>query len=548
MAGPWEAYAPVAAPATDGPWSAYGQKQQAPSDPMEVAKAKLAEGLRSGQNGDAETYRTAAFRTNQGVPAAGITDAAINGATLGFGDEISAAARAPIDMALRGEGYNEAYQHNLAAERDRLDQFRKANPIKAGAAELAGSLVVPVGQAGAIRTGATTGALYGAGNSDGDITQRASDAGIGGIAGGAVGAVAGGIARAVGGKAPSSAPSIAELKAAAKDGYKSEAIKSLEVSPKAISEAATGVRAKLDAEGFDEVIGTKAHAILKRLDNVPEGATITGQNLHSLQKALGKATKSIDPEEKAAASMALREFNNVLENLPSQAVRKGNVDDFTSIMREANANYAAASNSGRIDQKLVAAEIRAAASNSGMNVSNTIRQRMADIIANPKQQRGLSAEDIATARQIAEGTTGQNLLRKAGNMMGGGGGIGAALTGGGGYAIAGPAGAAIPIAGMVIKAIGNKMTVNQAQKMSEAIRSRAPLASASQKFEEKVIQFQEARNAKTASAAALAARNLATNLRGSGFNVSTSDLMRALQAPAASRANDQPDVPRPPGQ
>lgn len=507
-------------------------------DQMDAARGQLAEGLKAGRNGDGDIYRTAAFRTNQGVPAAGATDAAINGATLGFGDEVSAAARAPIDMLTRGEGYNEAYQHNLAAERDRLDQYRKVSPIASTAAELAGGLVMAPGSAGAIRTGAVMGGLSGAGNSEGDIAQRAADAGVSAAAGGALGGLVSGVARVAGGRGPSAAPTIAELKAAAKQGYNDSAVTALEVSPKAISEAASGIRARMDAEGFDDVIGTKAHAILKRLESVPEGATITGRNLHSLQKALGNAAKAIDPQERGAASMALREFNDVLENLPAQAVRRGSVEDFTNTMREANANYSAAMNSGKIDQRLVAAEIRAAASNSGMNVSNTIRQRMADIIANPKQQRGLSAEDIATARQIAEGTTTDNVLRKAGNMMGGGGGIGAALTGGGGYAIAGPAGAVIPAVGMVLKSVGNKMTVNQAQKLSEAIRLRAPLASASQKFEEKVAQFHEERNAKTASAAALAARNLASNLRGSGFNVSASDLMRSLQSPAVSRAED----------
>ena len=57
--------------------------------------------------------------------------------------------------------------------------------------------------------------------------------------------------------------------------------------------------------------------------------------------------------------------------------------------------------------------------------------------------------------------------------------------------------------------------------------------------EEKVAQFQQQRNAKNAAATAMAARNLATNLRGSGFNVSTSDLMRSLQAPAPSLAEEQ---------
>lgn len=519
-------------------------------DAMTQAKAKLAEGLRAGRNNDQEIYRTAAFRTNQGVPSAGPTDAAISGATGGFADEVSAAARAPIDMATRGEGFDEAYQHNLAAERDRLAQYRKASPVASTVAEVAGGFAMPVSKAaGAVRTGLAQGALYGAGNSEGDITQRASDAAVGAGTGAALSGVVAGIGRAVAGKAPSAAPSIEELKAAAKKGYQSEAIRGLEVDPRAVSNAATGIRAKLDAEGFDEIIGTKAHAILKRLENVPDGAKVTGLNLHSLQKTLGKAAGSIDPQEKAAASMALRELNGVLENLPAAAVRKGSADDFAATMREANANYAAAMQAGNIDKKIVQAETRAAAANSGMNVANTIRQRMADVVLNPKQNRGLRPEEVEMAAGIARGTPAQNLLRKGGNILGGGGGLGALASGGVGVAATGGvAGLALPAAGWIMRAVGNKMTLNQAEKLSTAIRSRAPLASASTKFEEKVAQFYENRNSKTAAAAALAARNLATNLRGSGFNVSTSDLMRALHGPATGRAEDQPETPWPSGQ
>lgn len=515
-------------------------------DAMSQAKSKLAEGLRAGKNNDQEIYQTAAFRSNQGVPASGPTDAAISGATGGFSDEVSAAARAPIDMATRGEGFDEAYQHNLAAERDRLAQYRKQSPVASTAAELAGTLAVPLGKAGAIKTGLAQGAIFGAGNSEGDLAQRATDAAVGGLTGAALSGVVAGVGRAISGKAPSAAPSIEELKAAAKQGYQSDAIRGLEVSPKALSDAAIGIRAKLDDAGFDEVIGTKAHAILKRLEAVPEGSTVTGGNLHSLQKALGKAAGSIDPQEKAAASMALRELNDVLESLPASAVRKGSAEDFSTVMREANANYAAAQQAGNIDKKLIQAETRAAAANSGMNVANTVRQRMADVVL--KQSRGLRPEEIEAARSIAEGTKAQNALRFAGNMLGGGGGWGTLASGAIGVSAAGAAsgdpknsylGLALPALGLAFRGMGNRMTVNQAQKLSEAIRSRAPLASATSKFEEKVAQFHADRNTKTAAAAALAARNLATNLRSSGFNVSAGDLMRSLQGPAVSRAEEQ---------
>jgi hypothetical protein len=527
---------------------------------MQVAKAALAEKMKGGANNNQEIYRTAAFRSNQGVPAAGATDIAMNAATAGFGDEAMAAVRAPIDMMRRGEGFDEAYQHNLAAERDRLDQYRKANPGKALAAEVAGGMALPVNPAwGAVKGGALVGGAVGAGSSEGDLPQRAADALVGGVVGAGVGGVLSGAARLVGGKAPAAVPTIEELKAAAKRGYNSEAVTGVEIAPKSLSDAATQIRGALDNEGFNDVVASKAHGILKRLESIPEDAvTVTGRNLHTLQKTLGKASQGTDPQENAAARIALNKLNEFVESMPASAVTRGSADDFARTMREANANYSAAMSSSRVDQKLIHAEIRAGAANSGMNVANTVRQRMADIAINPKQQRGLTADEIAAARQISEGTRGQNILRGVGNVLGGGGGLGT-LHGGslgaavgavtGGVAGAGVGGIALPATGMLLRAIGNKMTVNQAQRLSESIRARAPLASATSKFEEKVAQFHEQRNAKTASAASLAARNLATNLRSAGFSVSASDLMRALQAPVASRAeDDQPSVPRPPAQ
>lgn len=518
-------------------------------DAMTQARETLAQGLKEGKRGDQETIRTAAFRTNQGVPPAGATDAAISGATGGFSDEFSAATRAPIDMATRGEGLDEAYQHNLAAERDRLDKYRKESPVGSTAADIAGGFAVPVSKViGPVKQAIGTGVIFGAGNSEGDLGQRVSDAAVGGAASGALGGVVSSVARAVGGKAPAAVPSIQELKNEAKKGYQSTAVRELEIAPKSVSDAAAGIRAKLDAEGFDEIIGTKAHGILKRLESVPDESTVTGLNLHSIQKTLGKAAGNIDPQEKAAASMALREFNQFLENVPAGSVLKGSADDFVNTMREANANYSRAMQAGNIDNKIITAETRAAAASSGMNVANTIRQRMADVKLNPKQNRGMHPDDVAAAGQIAEGTTGGNLVRKLGNIAGGGGGLGTLAAGAAGIGAAGAysgdthtsaLGLALPAFGFAMRGVGNRMTLNQAHKLSEAIRSRAPLASATTKFEEKVAQFHAERNAKTASAAALAARNLSTNLRGSGFNISASDLMRSLQGPVTSRAENE---------
>lgn len=508
---------------------------------VDRAKAELAKGLREGKNGDLDTYRAASFRTNQGVPAAGATDAAIQGATLGFGDEASAAARAPIDMALRGEGFNEAYQHNLAAERDRYAAYKNANPITATAAEIAGGLRIPVGSAGPIKTGATIGGIAGAGASEGDLSQRAGDAAVGTVGGAVLGGALAGAGRVFGGKAPSAAPSIDELKNAARAGYNSAEVAGLEVKPQSFANLASGAKVRLNEAGLDENLAPKTFAILSNVEKVPDGAIVTGKNLETLRKTLGKAAGSTDPQERLAASKALQELNSYAENIAASDVVRGDAAAAAKTIKEANANYSAAKHSENIDNKTIQAELRAAAANSGQNVANTVRQRMADILLKPKERRGFTDTELGMMEQIVRGTRGQNIVRGAGNLLGGGGGLGAMTSAAvGGYATGGP-GAVAPLVGFLLKSVSNKMTISQAEKLSEAIRSRAPLASASQKFEEKAAQFVNDRNAKTASGAALAARNFATNLRSAGFNVSTSDLFGGLQA--TGRADNEPNVP-----
>lgn len=351
-------------------------------------------------------------------------------------------------------------------------------------------------------------------------------------------------------KAPAvKTPTVQELKSAAKADYQSPEVVGLEVKPTTIKDYAGTARSALNNEGFDENVAPKTFGILSKLDTIPTGATVTGQNFNSLRKMLGKAAGSIEPSEKAAASMAIEQLDNFIPSISPRDVISGDVAVASETLGRARGNYAAAKQAEKIDQKLVQAEVRAAAANSGMNVANTIRQRMADVVLNPKQARGLLPEEVAQAKAISEGTKTQNAMRMAGNVLGGGGGLGTAVVGAiGGIATGGP-GAALPIAGFALRALGNKLTIRQAEKLSEAIRSRAPLASSAQKFNQAAAQLQQARTSQSIAGAVLAARNFSTNLRSAGFNVSPSDLVGGLlQSPAGGSAEDQQQIPRPPGQ
>lgn len=334
--------------------------------------------------------------------------------------------------------------------------------------------------------------------------------------------------------AGSTTPTVQDLKSGARAIYESPAVKGVEISPSEVSNAVTRIRAAMDADGFDEIIASKAHGILKRLENAPDGAVLTGQNLRSVQKTLGKAAQSVDPQESQGARVALNAFNEFIENVPASGVLRGSADDFSKAVKEANANYSAAKTAESLDKNITAAQLRANASNSGQNVSNTIRQKMATIHSNPRLQRGMRADELDQVKAIAEGTPGENVLRNAGNFMGGGGGMRALAAGTAGFVAGGYPGAALPIGGMILRSMSNRMTLAKAEKLSEAIRSRAPLAKATERFEVSVSNFQQARNQKSAVAAAIAARDLAHSLKDAGIDVPVTDLLRIAQTPQSN--------------
>lgn len=154
----------------------------------------------------------------QGATLPGGLSAALQGATFGTSDEITA--------FLRSRFGNTPYEQALEQERAGLAQYREANPLRSTAYEVGGAIVPTIGAAlaapftggasgaaaaanaarvaattgravQAARTGATTGAvtggLQGFGEGEGGLEQRlsgaAGGAALGGVAGGAVGAV-----------------------------------------------------------------------------------------------------------------------------------------------------------------------------------------------------------------------------------------------------------------------------------------------------------------------------------------------------------------------
>lgn len=360
------------------------------------------------------------------------------------------------------------------------------------------------------------------------------------------------------------APSIPELKAAASGkagmpgGYEGTELSNLEVKAPAITDFAAKTKIALDAAGLDENLAPITHKQLTKMESAPAGATVTGNNIKSIRQLLGN-TAGEPGKEGRAAKLALDALDEHIPNIETKDIIAGDPKAAGAALDEANANYSAAKHAETIDNKTIKADLRAASTNSGKNVANTVRQRFADILdpEHPERQRGFTSDELANMEEVVRGTKTQNALRYAGNVLGGGGGLGAqhtaAIGAGAGAVVAGPAGAVVGATvpagiGYILKSLGNRSTLRAAQQISEAIRSRAPLASSAAKFNQSAQAFSVGQNSRTYAAALISARNLSNNLRGAGINISPTDLMKGLQSPATGNTQEQEQIPGPPGQ
>lgn len=377
------------------------------------------------------------------------------------------------------------------------DQREKDHPIEstvgkvfAGAGALAPLGATALGAKALGLAGETLPAQIAAGAASGgaigglDAAARGEDVGTG-IKSGAFFGGAGPVGGRILGKAaegirnivsPTAAPPTAEaLKDAARTGY--DGIKNLDVriKPMSVQNVAQQMQQDFHNEGFRDYLAPKTAGVLDELAQpTPGGSFASFSDLHGMRRALGKAAQSVDPTEKAAASRAISTFDQYLENIPQADVLQGDARVASQLLKQSNANYAAGKRADLLQGKVDAADLQAASANSGANVDNAMRQRVKDILKSPKLSQGFSQDELLQMQRVVRGTATGNVVRTIGNLLGGGGGLGSLVTAGAGAMAAGPIGLAAPVAGTIVKKIGNRMTENQINKLADMIRSRAP--------------------------------------------------------------------------
>lgn len=280
-------------------------------------------------------------------------------------------------------------------------------------------------------------------------------------------------------------PTAQELREAGAKGFDEFRDSGLKVDPSYIRDWAARLEDELSQLGQVGTVAKKTHQILKQLRNPPEGGYATAADLHALRRAFGEIGGNFaKPTDQKAANLVRQRLDEFIAGLPEEGAMAGSPSTASRPFQEALGNYAAAKRSERVTGARDTAELRAAIANSGQNLDNATRQRLAAILANPKQARGYSKEELGLIETVARGSKGANAARGVGNFLGGGGGLGALVTsgvGGGTGAIAGgPLGAAVgaavpPMVGAGSKRLAAALTRRGVNKADKAIRSRSPL-------------------------------------------------------------------------
>ena len=293
-------------------------------------------------------------------------------------------------------------------------------------------------------------------------------------------------------KMPNVARTIAEvpaIRSAADLGYDAVRGSNVVINPDAAGVLANTIENRLIEAGYRPIANTPGQGVFSIVDELrnplsnrqvigPDLSVRTAStpaDLEAVRKALNVA--GADPKSRDAvriATKAIDDFYRALPQVPG-AVVSGDASKVATTIEQARANARAAIKSEQVTGVEEAAGLRTAATHSGQNYDNAVRQRFATILSNPKMRRGFTPDELAQMEKIVRGNVVGNISRRIGNLLGGGGGLGQAVASGMGAYAGGPVGAGVvSFLGTALKKVENLSQARNVAKLDEMIRAAAP--------------------------------------------------------------------------
>ena len=259
--------------------------------------------------------------------------------------------------------------------------------------------------------------------------------------------------------------------------------------PQALVALADRTEQALIKKGVFPENSPQLYATLGRLRKAavpPEGAEVVVEpnNLKAVRENLAGLFET-SGEHRKGVGIAFDHLNKFLEKPPAGAVLAGPAAEAADLYAKGRANYAAGMRAKELEDIRRAADFRASSAHSGLNQDNTLRSKVASHILNAQKIKGYSPEEIAQLESVPLGTVPRNILRYTGNLMGGGGGLGATVAGtvsgtvghmlGVPPGLATAAGIVTPAIGAGLKRAAGESTEDALKAFENTVRQRSPL-------------------------------------------------------------------------
>lgn len=363
-----------------------------------------------------------------------------------WGEKFTAAKRAQEQaQRILGEEYPMTQMGGTAAGIGAQIAMPGTRALAAGeraAAEMAGE-AVPAALAPAVRgavhvgTGAGVGAAYGAGEG---VTpeERMGNALIGagiGAAGSALAPVAGVIAKPIGQKLGFVKPTPGvmtkdELFDAARSAYQASEQQGVMVQPYALKDAYDNIVSNITNLGYHPKNQPELKTALDELYKLtiptmqgqPNYTTLKGIDI--INQIARNASSSPNRQTRMMGKVFHEGIDDLLDQLGPHNVISGNAPEAVKSLQEARNYWKLGRKTEKVEDMIDNAILETAATGSGGNINNKLKQAINKIIKeNKRKPGGWTPDELAAMRAVVEPSAGRDLARLAGKLSPGGNGL-----------------------------------------------------------------------------------------------------------------------------
>jgi hypothetical protein len=260
-----------------------------------------------------------------------------------------------------------------------------------------------------------------------------------------------------------------KIKESSQASYRAVAEDKLQIKPQHVSDFVDDAQSELKKK---LITPNRAEGTYSALEQLKEGGGDISQ-LMDLHEALGEMTPA-DGKDYAAANMVRKKIDTFLDGLNEDHVISGDPKYTKAMLDHARASWRPYAKMTEIEKGVEVAGHRAAATGTGANIENTLRQEIRKILDSDKRSRGYSPEAKAKMEEIVQGTFASNLARKVGKYAPTG--AVSALPSILAYLARGKLMAgSVAGAGFLGKYLGEALTRQQISKLEDLIAAESPL-------------------------------------------------------------------------